>query len=118
MIETADSKISSNNWIRIVRLNEIKDTAFLVFPSKVNKRCPAIILGDKRIAKVPGRILFPIVSMHTINGIRIKGVPWGIKRVNICIILLIHPKIINVIHSGKAIENVKVLWLEELKVRE
>ena len=116
MIETADSRISGNNWIRIKKFNEIKDTAFLVFPSRVNKRWPAIIVADSWIANVPGRIIFLIVSMHTINGIRIKAVPWGINWVNICIILLIHPKIINVNHSGKAIENVKAIWLEKVKM--
>ena len=89
---------------------------FLAFPSKVNKRWPAIMFADSRIANVPGRIIFLTVSMHTMNGIRIKGVPWGIKCVNICIILLIHPKIINVNHKGNAMENVKVMWLDEVKM--
>lgn len=44
-----------------------------VFPNKVISRCPAIMFADSRIAKVPGRIIFLIVSIHTINGIRTGG---------------------------------------------
>lgn len=46
-----------------------------VFPSKVSRRCPAIIFAAKRTASVPGRIIFLIVSIKTIKGIRTKGVP-------------------------------------------
>lgn len=46
-----------------------------VFPNKVIKRWPAIILAVNRIAKVPGRIKLLIVSIHTINDISIAGVP-------------------------------------------
>jgi hypothetical protein len=54
-----------------------------VFPKSVNNKCPAIILAVNRILKVIGRIIFLIVSIITIKGIRIKGVPWGIKWANI-----------------------------------
>lgn len=50
-----------------------------VFPSKVKRRWPAIILAVSRIAKVPGRITFLIVSIHTMKGIRTGGVPWGTR---------------------------------------
>ena len=46
-----------------------------VFPKRVNNKCPAIIFAANRTAKVPGRIKFLIVSIHTIKGIRIGGVP-------------------------------------------
>jgi hypothetical protein len=48
---------------------------FPVFPNKVNNKCPAIILADKRMANVRGRIKFLIVSISTIKGINIEGVP-------------------------------------------
>lgn len=48
-------------------------------PNKDNKRCPAIIFADSRIAKVKGRIINLIDSIITINGISKKGVPWGVK---------------------------------------
>jgi hypothetical protein len=62
-----------------------------VFPSKVINKCPAIILAANRTAKVPGRIIFLMVSIKTMKGINTKGVPWGTKWANICIVLLIHP---------------------------
>ena len=46
-----------------------------VLPKRVNSKCPAIILAVNRTAKVPGRITFLIVSIHTINGISTAGVP-------------------------------------------
>lgn len=46
-----------------------------MFPRSVNNRWPAIMLAASRTARVPGRIMFLIVSIHTINGIRTGGVP-------------------------------------------
>lgn len=60
-----------------------------------------------RTANVPGRIMLLIVSIQTINGINILGVPWGTKWVNIWAELLIHPNNMNLIHSG--IDNTKVI---------
>jgi hypothetical protein len=48
-----------------------------LFPSKVNSRCAAIMFAVKRNASVPGRIRFLIVSIITMNGINIVGVPCG-----------------------------------------
>jgi len=71
-----------------------------VLPSKVKRRCPAIIFAASRTAKVPGRITFLIVSIKTINGISGPGVPCGTKCANICCVWLIHPYTINAIHNG------------------
>ena len=46
-----------------------------VLPRSVKSKCPAIIFAASRTASVPGRIMFLIVSIRTIKGIRIKGVP-------------------------------------------
>lgn len=73
-----------------------------MFPNRVNKRCPAIILADSRTASVPGRIRFLTVSISTINGIRGPGVPRGTRCANMCLVLLTHPKTINVSHRGRA----------------
>lgn len=83
-----------------------------VFPNKVKSKWPAIILAASRIAKVPGRITFLMVSINTINGIKAKGVPWGTKWANICLVCLIHPNVIKVIHKGKDKDNVITIWLE------
>ena len=50
-----------------------------MFPRRVRRRCPAIILADSRTAKVPGRMTFLIVSIRTIKGIRGPGVPKGTR---------------------------------------
>lgn len=89
---------------------------FPVFPNNVNRRCPAIILAVNRTAKVPGRIIFLIVSIQTIKGINTDGVPWGTKWANMCWVLLIQPKIMNLNHKGKANVNVKVKWLVLVKI--
>jgi hypothetical protein len=60
------------------------------------------MLAVSRTANVPGRMMFLIVSIHTINGINILGVPCGTRCTNIWWVLLIHPKIINLNHSGRA----------------
>lgn len=51
-------------------------------PKSDSSRCPAIIFAVNRIAKVNGRIINLIDSMITIKGIKIKGVPWGVKCEN------------------------------------
>lgn len=85
---------------------KIVDREFPVFPNNVNNKCPAIILAESRTAKVPGRIIFLIVSIITIKGINTPGVPWGTRCANICLVLLIHPNNIKLNQRGKA--NVKV----------
>ena len=55
-----------------------------MFPRRVRRRCPAIILAASRTARVPGRMTFLTVSIMTINGIRALWVPLGTKCANIC----------------------------------
>jgi hypothetical protein len=73
-------------------------------------------LAANRIAKVPGRITFLTVSIHTMKGMRIDGVPWGTKWVNICWVWLIHPNIINLSHSGSAKVKVRDMCLVLVKI--
>lgn len=94
----------------------INDNEFPVFPRRVISKCPAIILADSRTAKVPGRIIFLMVSIQTIKGIRIGGVPWGTRWANIWIVLLIHPNNINLNHRGKAKVNVNDMCLVLVKI--
>lgn len=113
---TADSKINSIIWTINNKdiIEYIKEGP--VFPSSVIKRCPAIILAASRTAKVPGRIIFLIVSIQTIKGIKIAGVPCGTRWANMCCVWLIHPYNINLIHSGRAKVNVKVKCLVVVKI--
>ena len=53
-----------------------------LFPNSVNNKCPAVMFAVKRTASVPGRIRFLIVSIITINGINMVGVPWGTRCSN------------------------------------
>ena len=59
------------------------DKAGPVFPMSVKSRCPAIMFAASRTASVPGRITFLMVSIHTMNGIRTGGVPWGTRCASI-----------------------------------
>jgi hypothetical protein len=43
--------------------------------SNVNSKWPAIMFAVKRTARVPGRIKLLIVSIITMNGINMVGVP-------------------------------------------
>jgi len=90
-MDTADSSTKSRIWTIIKMLTSEILSMGPVFPKRVINKWPAIILADKRIARVPGRITFLIVSIHTINGIKTAGVPWGTKWASIWIVLLIHP---------------------------
>lgn len=48
-------------------------------PKRVKSRWPAIILAVNRMARVKGRIINLIDSIRTIKGIKINGVPWGVR---------------------------------------
>ena len=87
-----------------------------LLPNKVSSKCPAIMFAVNRTAKVPGRIRLLIVSITTINGINIVGVPCGTKCSNIWFVFLIHPNSINLIHIGRARVNVSVKCLVLVKM--
>lgn len=113
MIATADSKVKSKIWEKINIERIIEDLIEgPVFPNKVRRRWPAIILAANRTAKVPGRIIFLIVSIKTINGIRIEGVPWGTKWANICWVWLIQPLSIKVTQRGNERARVIAICLD------
>lgn len=82
-----------------------------LFPRRVSSRCPAIMFAVSRTANVPGRIRFLIVSMITMNGISIVGVPCGTRCSNMWFVFLIHPNNMNLVHRGSASVNVRVRWL-------
>jgi len=70
----------------------------------------------KRTASVPGRIRFLIVSIITINGINMVGVPWGTRCSNMWLVFLIHPNNMNLIHKGKARVSVRIRCLVLVKM--
>jgi hypothetical protein len=83
MTATAASKISRRICAEINTVSNVCLIDGPLFPSKVSSKCPAIIFAVKRTASVPGRIKLLIVSMITMNGISIVGVPWGTRCSNI-----------------------------------
>lgn len=87
-----------------------------LFPSSVSNRCPAIMFAVRRTASVPGRIRLLIVSITTINGISMVGVPCGTRCSNIWFVFLIHPNSINLTHSGRASVSVSVRCLVLVKM--
>jgi hypothetical protein len=85
--------------------------------NKVIRRCPAIILAANRIARVKGRIILLIVSITTIKGINIVGVPLGIKWINKFEVLLNQPYNITADHKGRAIVSVVDMCLDLVKIK-
>lgn len=56
----------------IERILKVEDE--IVDPNNVRSRWRAMIFADKQTARVTGRIAFLIISIHSINGIKIFGV--------------------------------------------
>jgi len=80
---TAASRIKRRICAIINTVNNVCLIDCPLFPSSVSSKCPAIIFAVKRTASVPGRIRLLIVSIITINGINMVGVPWGTRCSNI-----------------------------------
>lgn len=68
------------------------------------------------MARVPGRIIFLIVSIRTIKGIKMGGVPVGIKWVNMFWVLFSQPKNIKDNQIGKEKVRLKIKCLVEVKM--
>lgn len=116
IIATADSRTNKAIWVISKIYTNIIDIDGPVFPSNVISKCPAIIFAVNRTASVPGRMIFLIVSMQTINGIRIDGVPCGTKWANMCCVWFNHPYIMKHNHIGNANVNVVVKCLVLVKI--
>lgn len=83
MIATAASRSRRRIWAEIKIKRIVVETELPEFPNSVNRRWPAIMLAARRIASVAGRIVFLIVSITTIKGIKGVGVPRGTRWANI-----------------------------------
>jgi len=73
------------------------------------------MLADSRTARVPGRIVFLIVSITTIKDMRAEGVPWGTRCANIELVKLTHPIKIKANHKGRDKEKLVIIWLVPVK---
>lgn len=85
-------------------------------PKRDKSKCPAIMFALKRIERVIGRIKSLISSINTIKGIKIDGVPRGVKWVIISEKKLNHPKIIIPSHILKDRDRENLKCLEEVKI--
>lgn len=81
---TEASRVRRRNIILLMIIIKVEGIEEYRFLNRVINRCPAIILAINRTARVPGRIIFLIVSIITIKDIRAIGVPWGTRWVNMC----------------------------------
>lgn len=79
IIDTATSNIVNLVWINKINGIIIILEFTILFPNNLINKWPAIIFAVSRTARDPGRIRFLIVSIITINGINMAGVPDGIK---------------------------------------
>ena len=100
-MQTADSNIINIIWIKIIKCMYIPELIEL-FPNNVINKWPAIMFAVSRIASDPGRIKFLIVSIHTMKGIKIAGVPIGTRWQNMWFVLFKNPNKIKANHRGKA----------------
>jgi hypothetical protein len=116
MIATADSSVNRAIWAIISILNMVILIEGPVFPIRVISRCPAIMFAASRIAKVPGRIIFLIVSIHTMNGINTLGVPCGTRWISMWFVFLIHPNSMNPSQRGSAKDRVSTMCLVLVKM--
>jgi hypothetical protein len=110
------SKISTRICAVISTVNRVCLMDGPLLPSKVSSRCPAIMFAVSRTAKVSGRMRLLIVSIITINGINIVGVPCGTKCSNMWFVFLIHLNSINLSHIGRTRVSVRVRCLVLVKM--
>jgi hypothetical protein len=108
---TAASRINRIIFAAIRIVSKAWFIAGPLFPRRMSSRWPAIMFAVNRTAGVPGRIRFLIVSMMTISGINIVGVPCGTRCSNMWFVFLIHPNNINLTHRGSASVSVRARWL-------
>ena len=113
---TAISSIINNNRPIIIKNKIKKDTVGHIDPINVNNKWPATIFAAKRIANVPGRIILLTLSINTIRGIKIVGVPIGTKCLKIWLYWKINDQIIQPIHKGNLIDKVITKWLVLVKI--
>lgn len=111
MQATANSRHSSivNPAISPARRPVLKATPWE--PKRVNKRCPATMLAASRMANVPGRIIFLTVSIITITGIKVPGVPAGTRWANILLYWFFIDHTILPSQIGRAKDSVNTMCL-------
>ncbi len=75
------------------------------------------MFAANRIERVKGRMMFLIVSMITINGMRIVGVLLGIRWISILDVLNVHLWAIIPSHRGRASVRVMDMCLVAVKMK-
>lgn len=88
----------------------------ILFPISVKSKWPETMFAIKRIPSVPGRITVLINSIRTIKLIKGLGVLKGTKWASILFVWVNHPNKKNPVHIENEIIELKVMWLEEVKM--
>lgn len=76
------------------------------------------MLAARRTERVMGRIMFLTISIKTMKGIKVEGVPKGTRWAKKWSRLLDRLKMINLIHKGKARERVTARCLVAVKEKD
>lgn len=113
---TLISRLRRRHWVNNIIVSKIKFNEGPVEDKRVRSKWPAIIFAVSRTARVMGRIIFLIVSINTMKGIKIGGVPWGTKCVNIFWVCWDHPNIMKANHKGSLRANLMVKWAVLVKI--
>lgn len=88
------------------------------FPSNVKRRWPAIIFAAKRTDSVIGRIMFLIISIRTMKGIKGAGVPAGTRCAKNSVILFNKLNEIKANQKGRAKASVIAKCLVAVNLKE
>lgn len=116
MHATAISKMVKAVWDTI-RGRAVKIVKLVIAElNKISNKCPAIMFAASRTERVIGRIRFLTVSIRTIKGISIRGVPAGIKWTRRLLALFFQAINIVVNQIGKDSAKVKDRWAEGVKM--
>lgn len=113
---TAVSKTASNTKAdKIVATKRISDEVAGLLKRTI-RRCPATIFAASRTDRVTGRITALTISISTINGLRAIGLPKGTKWASMLLVDLIHAITTCPTQRGRAMANVRLMWLEAVKI--
>ena len=96
--------------------NPIESHLILWDPNNASNKWPATMFAARRTERVIGRMIFLTVSITTITGIKPEGVPNGTKWAIIVLNWFKLPQINLPSQRGRAKPNVKIKWLELVKI--
>lgn len=116
-MDTEISRIKSRICvIIIIKIKEVEDVSCPDLPNRERSKCPAIMFAESRMARVNGRIISLMDSIITINGIKIKGVPWGVRWAKRSFIKFNILNIMILVHKVRERERENLKCLDAVKI--